>query len=140
MNKKLTRILLMCLAVLMTAACTDKPLPPEAEAFIEQYFPKSSVVLIEMGEEDDVQEYEVWLNDGTKIEFDMQGTWRRVSRKKSGVPSSLVPEAMRQYIKTNYPNNVITKFSKKDYGYKVELSDDMDLRFNKQYQFIEVVD
>ena len=75
-----------------------------------------------------------------RIEFDLQGNWKRVARKKSGVPLTLIPNTIQQYVKTNYPNDVVTKFSKKDYGFKLELSDDMDLRFNKQGQFIEVVD
>ena len=56
------------------------------------------------------------------------------------MPLTLIPNTIQQYVKTNYPNDVVTKFSKKDYGFKLELSDDMDLRFNKQGQFIEVVD
>jgi hypothetical protein len=89
---------------------------------------------------DGMAEFEVWLNDGTKIDFDLQGEWKTVARKKTGVPLTLIPQQLITFVNTNYPNNVITKFSRKDYGYKLELSDDMDLRFNKQYQFIEEVD
>jgi hypothetical protein len=35
---------------------------------------------------------------------------------------------------------VVSKLSRKPYGYKIELSNDMDLRFNLQGQFIEVID
>lgn len=44
------------------------------------------------------------------------------------------------YVKENYPGDVPTKFSKKPYGYKVELSDDMDLRFTHSGHFIEEID
>ena len=128
------------LALIMMMSCKDDSIPAQARAFIDQYFPKSSVVLVEMEDEDGVKEYCVWLNDGTKIEFDMQGSWKRVGRNKTGVPASLIPDAIKQYVKIHYPNDVVTKFSKKDYGYKLELSDDMDLRFDHRCQFIEVVD
>lgn len=128
------------LLVLMMMSCKDDSIPEQAKAFIDQYFPQSSVVLVEVGDENDVKEYSVWLNDGTKIEFDMQGSWRRVGRKKTGVPASLVPDAIKQYVQTHYPNDVVTKFSKKEYGYKLELSNDMDLRFNPQCQFLEEID
>lgn len=140
MNTKLTKTLLLCLALMATTACNDKPLPGKAQATIDSYFPKCSVVLVETETESGVEQCEVWLNDGTKIEFDMEGEWQRVSRKKSGVPASMIPPAIMEYIKKNYPRNIVTKLSKKDYGYKIELSDDMDLRFDRQFQFIEEID
>ena len=140
MKKGIDIIMLWCLTMLL-AACDDTKIPAHSKAFIDQFFPESSVVIVEMEEDGDgLEEYEVWLNDGTKIDFDLQGEWKTVARKKTGVPLTLIPQKLITFVNTNYPNNVITKFSRKDYGYKLELSDDMDLRFNKQYQFIEEVD
>ena len=96
--------------------------------------------LIVFDDDDDGKEYSVLLNDGTKVEFTMQGEWKRVSRKKTGVPSTLVPKPILQYVKTNYPEDVITKLSRKPYGFKIELSNDEDVRFNPQGQFIEKID
>ena len=73
----------------------------------------------------------------------MSPTCRRsvcVAGNKTGVPQTLIPRAIMQYVRTHYPQDVVTKFSKKDYGYKLELSDDMDLRFNHQCQFIGEID
>lgn len=140
MKKGIYIIMLWCLTMLL-AACDDTKIPARSKAFIDQFFPESSVVIVETEEDGDgLEEYEVWLNDGTKIDFDLQGEWKVVARKKTGVPLSLIPQQIKDFVKTKYPNNVITKFSRKDYGYKLELSDDMDLRFNKQYQFMEEVD
>lgn len=133
-------LIVWLLALVMMVSCEDVSVPVQATAFIDQYFPESSVVLVEIENDEGTREYSVWLNDGTKIEFDMQGNWKRVGRKKTGVPSILIPDTIMQYVKTHYPNNVVTKFSKKEYGYKLELSDDMDLRFNKQFQFIGEID
>jgi hypothetical protein len=133
-------LIVLLLALVMMVSCEDVSVPVQATAFIDQYFPESSVVLVEIENDEGTRAYSVWLNDGTKIEFDMQGDWKRVGRKKTGVPSILIPDTIMQYVKTHYPNNVVTKFSKKEYGYKLELSDDMDLRFNKQFQFIGEID
>lgn len=133
-------LIVWLLALVMMVSCEDVSVPVQATAFIDQYFPESSVVLVEIENDEGTREYSVWLNDGTKMEFDMQGNWKRVGRKKTGVPSILIPDTIMQYVKTHYPNNVVTKFSKKEYGYKLELSDDMDLRFNKQFQFIGEID
>ena len=119
----------------------DDKVPASSKAFIDQYFPEMTVVLVEMDDDDDGgKEYSVCLNDGTKIEFDLQGEWKRVGRKKTGVPSTLVPSAIWEYVKTHYPEDVITKVSKKPYGYKIELSNDEDMRFTPQGQFIEKID
>ena len=133
-------LIVWLLALVMMVSCEDVSVPVQATAFIDQYFPESSVVLVEIENDEGTREYSVWLNDGTKIEFDVQGNWKRVGRKKTGVPSILIPDTIMQYVKTHYPNDVVTKFSKKEYGYKLELSDDMDLRFNKQFQFIGEID
>jgi len=141
MRKRIRIAALWCLTMLLMTACVDEKVPPRSKAFIDQYFPHSSIVLVEMDDDDDDgKEYSVLLNDGTKVEFDLQGDWKRVSRKKTGVPSTLVPKPILQYVKTNYPEDVITKLSRKPYGFKIELSNDEDVRFNPQGQFIEKID
>ena len=132
-------VLMGCMAFFM--GCNEEAnIPVPAQEFIKEYFPKSTVVLVEMDADDEGKEYCAWLNDGTKVEFDLQGEWKRVSRNKTGVPSRLVPPVITEYVKTNYPQDIISKLSKKSYGYKIELSDDMDLRFDPQGNFIEEVD
>ena len=133
---------LVGLTLLTLTSCADQDIPVNSQHFIKQYFPGTSVVLVEIDDDDDDSEMEycVWLNDGTKVEFDMQGEWERVGRKKTGVPVKLIPPTIIQYVKANYPDNVVSKLSRKPYGYKIELSNDMDLRFNLQGQFIEVID
>jgi hypothetical protein len=150
MNNKAKRIskyawvivlsLIICHLTFGISACANQDTPPTAQAFIKKYFPHSSIVLVETDSDDEDTGYSVWLNDGSKIDFDLQGNWKRVARKKSGVPAILIPQDITQYVKTNYPEEVIFKLSKKPYGYKIELSNDMDLRFNSQCQFMEVVD
>ena len=132
-------VLMGCMAFFM--GCNEEAnIPVPAQEFIKEYFPKSTVVLVEMDADDEGKEYCAWLNDGTKVEFDLQGEWKRVSRNKTGVPSRLVPPVITEYVKMNYPQDIISKLSKKSYGYKIELSDDMDLRFDPQGNFIEEVD
>lgn len=107
-------LIVWLLALVMMVSCEDVSVPVQATAFIDQYFPESSVVLVEIENDEGTREYSVWLNDGTKIEFDVQGNWKRVGRKKTGVPSILIPDTIMQYVKTHYPNNVVTKFSKRN--------------------------
>ena len=61
----------------------------------------------------------MWLNDGTKIDFDLSDQWKRVNRKKTGVPAALIAPPIRQYLKATYPNEAVFKLSLKTYGYKI---------------------
>ena len=133
-------VALLCLTMLMLTSCADKKIPAGAQDFIKQYFPDTSVVLVEIDEEDDEMEYSVWLNDGTKVDFDMQGDWKRVARKKTGVPANLIPTPIAQYLKESHSEAAVFKLSKKDYGYKIELSTDIALKFNEQGQFLTMDD
>lgn len=137
----LIHVVTLCLTILLTTtSCTEIEVPPTAQTFISQYFKESSVVLVEKDEDDDGEEYSVWFNDGTKVDFDLQGTWKRVSRKKTGVPAVLIPEPIAQYAKTNYPNEAIFKLSRKTYGWKIELSNDVIVKFDPQGAFLEMDD
>lgn len=141
MRKRIWTAALWCLTMLLITACGEDKIPPRSKAFINQHFPHSSVVLVEIDDDDDDgKEYSVLLNDGTKVEFDMQGNWKRIGRNKTGVPSSLIPPAISQYLKIHFPEDVVTKLSKKPYGFKIELSNDMDVRFNPEGQFMEKID
>ena len=124
---------------LLLLSCVDNDVPQAARTFISQYFPDASIVLTE--QEDDGEEgYSVWLNDGTKIDFYLSDQWKRVNRKKTGVPAALIAPPIRQYLKATYPNEAVFKLSLKTYGYKISLSNDHDLKFNPQGQLIEIDD
>ena len=124
---------------LLLIACVEHDIPSSAKTFISQYFPESSVVLTEMGD-DENGEYSVWLNDGTKIDFEPSGQWKRVSRKRTGVPDSLIPSTIAQHIKANYPDEAVFMISRKSYGFKIMLSSDLDMKFDNQGHLLEVDD
>jgi len=123
--------------LLFFSSCVAHKVPQTAQAFIEKYFPDATIVLTEK-EEDGEEGYSVWLNDGTKIDFDLSNEWKRVNRKRTGVPEMLIPSAIQQYLKTNYPDEAVFKISRKTYGYKITLSNDHDLKFTPQGKLIEL--
>ena len=81
-------------------------------------------------------EYEVILKNGTKIEFTRQGEWKDVDCQTSEVPSSIVPTAIRNYVKTQFPNNFIVKIEVDHNSYDIELDNDFDLKFDKTGNFL----
>lgn len=133
------KILLLLLSViaLNVYANTDIPvtfaqLPQKAQQFIDKHF--SSVGFLSAKQDDG--EYEVMLKDGTKIDFTLQGDWKEVNCRVRAVPAAIVPTAIAQYVKTNFPNNIITKIEKKYNGYDIELETDLELKFDKNGKFL----
>lgn len=123
----------MCLLVSTAAFADDTPIPVEklpaaAKEFVQTNFPEAKIIYAEK----DWNSYECRLNDGTKIEINKKGSWKKVDRNLIAVPAALIPEPIQQYVTTNFPGCVVTKIDKERYGYDIELSNDIDLKFNYQ--------
>ena len=134
---------LMALMCLMSTSilADDTPIPVEqlpeaARTFVQANFKGQKIVYAEK----DWNSFECRLKDGTKIEFTKKGAWKKIDRKKDAVPAELVPEAIREYVKANFEDCTITKIDKERYGYDIELSNDIDLKFNYQGAFIGMDD
>ena len=130
-------LLLLSVIALNVHAFADIPvtfaqLPQKAQQFINKHF--SNVGFLSANQDDG--EYEVMLKDGTKIDFTLQGDWKEVDCHVTAVPAALIPTAIAQYVKTNFPNNIITKIEKKYNGYDIELETDLELKFDKSGKFL----
>jgi len=109
-------------------------LPSQAQQFITQHFPTASIVSVVIDE----GRYEVWLNNGTEIEFTMQGEWKEVDCHMTQVPNSIIPAKILEYVTAHYPNNFIVKIEKDYDGYDIELNNGLDLDFDYNGNLQEV--
>ncbi len=114
-------------------------LPAAAQNFIKTTFPKASIAYVEKDGYINPT-YEVLLSNNTKVEFDRRGQWDNVDTKTGAVPAQLIPTAIAKYVKANFAGNVITKIDKESYGYEIELSNDLELKFNKAGYLIDMDD
>ena len=132
----------VCMMVSNVALADDRPIPVEqlpasAKTFVTKNFQGKKILYAEK----DWNSYECRLDDGTKIEFTSKGDWKKVDcNRMSAVPTALVPAAIKQYVKSNYGNCMITKIDKERYGYDIELSNDLELKFNNQGALIGMDD
>ncbi|MBR4603107.1 MAG: PepSY-like domain-containing protein [Prevotella sp.] len=139
---RLLFIALLSMMVTSVAFADDKPIPVEklpaaARTFVDTNFPGKKILYAEK----DWNSYECRLDDGTKIDFTSKGEWKQVDcHGMSAVPAVLVPEAIKQYVETNFSNCMITKIDKERHGYDIELSNDLELRFNHQGALIGMDD
>lgn len=111
-------------------------LPATAKTFIQKTFPGQTIAYAQIDYDNFGKTYEVRLNNGTQVEFDTNGTWDKVDCYYSAVPANLVPTAIANYVKNHFAGSQIVKIDKERYGYEVELSNDLDLKFNKQGSLI----
>ena len=112
-------------------------LPEQAQATLKNDF-KTDVSNIEIDKKRGVvQEYEVRLMNGTKVDFDTLGVWTHIDvMPGKEVPNTLIPDTILNHIRANYPDVKISAIEKEPYGYEVELSNDMELKFDQNGGFI----
>ncbi len=115
-------------------------LPAAAKQFIAKNFPGKTIAYAEKDTEYMKTTYEVSLNDGTKIDFNGQGVWDKVDTHTTPVPAAIVPAAIQQYVSAHFRGQVITKVDKERHGYDIELSNGMDLKFNRGGAFMGIDD
>ena len=142
--KKLT-ILITLIVLSLSARADDRPigfneLPKEAQTFIHKHFANTRLSYATMDAEIHKTDYEVHLDNGTKLEFDGKGNWTEVANKTSQVPSSIVPEGIANYVKQNYPDTRIVKLERNTFRYDVELSNRLELEFDLNSRFLGIDD
>lgn len=140
-QKRLFLAALMCVIMSATTFASDRviavnQLPAAAQTFVDQTFPGANIMYAEI----DDGKYEVHLNDGTEINFDRKGNWDKVDCKLKAVPAHLIPAAIASNVETQFSGTVITKIDKERNGYEIELSNGLDLKFNRQGLLIEIDD
>lgn len=145
---KTSKFFLVALIAMMTTSVNSfaddmmipvEQLPAAAKTFIKQHFPQQGIAYAQ--KDGFVRPtFEARLNNGTEIDFDTNGNWDKVDCKLTAVPAELIPEAIANYVKANFPGNAITKIDKERHGFDIELDNDLDLKFNKSGQFFGMDD
>ncbi len=138
-------ILTTLLAITGIISCKDSiitadRLPDAARSFINEYFAENTISYIKKDRGLANISYEVVLQDGTEIEFDKSGNWDSIDCKRNAVPAGLVPDAISEYVQVNFPGQLIVKIDREAFGYEIELSSDLELKFDKNGKMLEIDD
>ena len=133
--------------VLMSATCDAREttisvnkLPKAAQNMIANNFKGKKVTRVKKDVEANFVDFDVVLNDGTKLEFDNNGQWTEVDCKPSTVPAAVVPAAIAKYVKAQYPNARIVQIERDSRGYEIDLSNGLDISFDKQFNVVKTDD
>lgn len=141
-SMKFMLVALVCLLVSTVSYADGRVIPvtqlPEgAKTFVATHFPGKKIFYAQK----DGRKYEVRLDDGTEIDFDRKGVWDKVDcHDFQAVPATIIPAPIAAYVKTNFSTIFITKIDKERYGYSIELSNDIELKFDKLGNLIGVDD
>ena len=124
-------------------AGNDKPinvkeLPAKAQTLLSKHFKGQKVMLATIESGVVSRSYDVVLRNGTKLEFDKKGNLTEIDCKQGFVPSQLIPQPIKNYLKENYRGETVRKIELNKKEYEVELTNGIDLTFNKHFQLIDI--
>ena len=146
--KRIMRILMIAICCMMSFnivanAGNDKPinvkeLPAKAQTLLSKHFKGQKVMLATIESGVVSKSYDVVLRNGTKLEFDKKGNLTEIDCKQGIMPSQLIPQAIKNYLKENYRGEAVRKIEWNKKEYEVELTNGIDLTFNKHFQLIDI--
>ena len=146
--KKFFRILMIAICCMVSCnmvanAGNDKPisvkaLPAKAQTLLTKHFSNQKVVLATIESNVIGKNYDVVLKNGTKLEFDKKGNLTEIDCKQGTVPTQFIPQAIKNYLKANYARQSVKKIEMNKNEYEVELTNGLDLTFNKHFQLIDI--
>jgi hypothetical protein len=145
MKKMIFAVLFAACSILNACATKDKvitfdQLPASAQATVLQYFTAADIAYVTLDQEILGKQYEVRFNDGKTMEFEKDGSLRSVDYKLEQVPDALVPEQVRQQVAASFPQAFIVEWGKDDWGWKAELNNKLDVKFNSKLEMIGIDD
>ena len=145
--KKLFTLLVVTLLTGVGVAFADNDkaidfnqLPEKAQKFIKTHFPNYEISYAKEDADFFYSEYEVMLVNGTKLEFTSSGDWKDVESRVGEVPAAIVPKQIKEYVGKKYPDAKILKIDRENANYDIELSNRLELTFDKKYRLIDIDD
>ncbi len=130
---------IVCLALPLSARKKSKKivLPQTAVEFINTHYQGEKISRIEWDTDNTPAKYEVKLANGDEITFDSNGEWKEVETdNKTMIPRTLLPDTIYKYVAFKYPKLNIVEAKKNTVGYRVEISNGVELIFSSTGKFI----
>ena len=133
------RFLLLIAATLTFSAAsaqdskvTFNDLPADAINFVRQHFLIDHIASVWKDTDYNDEEYTVIFRDGLEIEFNGNGDCK--------VPDHVVPEKILAHVRATFPFESIKEVSRNltKKRYEAELTDDQELKFDENFNFIGV--
>lgn len=121
-----------------TASATERMvsfnnLPQKAKTFISTHFAELTFSYAKYDTDITDHDYEVVFTDGTKIDFNRRGEWRKVECSRSTtMPQAILPQGIVEYIDSTHPNIKIEEVERERKGFQVSLTNDVEIVFDQR--------
>lgn len=146
MKKILVTAALLFAGITVSRADNDRPitleqLPAAAQTFLKTHFADLTLAYAVEDPKFVGSEYEVTYTDRTEVDFRSNGEWSSVERRYAAVPASVVPTQISDYVaKSSFPNQYIKKIERDAYTWEIELSNGIEIKFDKEFRVIDIDD
>ena len=114
--------------------------PDDAINFVREHFLVDHIASVWKDTDYNDEEYTVIFRDGLEIEFNGNGDWKELKARHGKVPDHVVPEKILAHVSATFPFESIKEVSRNltKKRYKAELTDDQELKFDENFNFIGV--
>lgn len=143
--KKIATVLISLALFAFSALADDRPidyeqLPSAAKTFIQSDFPSLQISFITKDPDLVDTTYDVHFSNGLIVEFNSKGEWKEISCNTEAIADKYVPEKILSTISKRWPSAEVRKIERYRQGYELELSNRLELKFNKQCKLVEIDD
>lgn len=124
-KKTLLSLIFMAFSLYADVIISPNSLPENIKSFIATHF-KAQIGLAQM----DTKSYEIYLTDGTELEFDIMGNWKEIESKINPISFLILPTNIASIIQSQYPKALLMEVELKISYYKVKLSNRMKIKID----------
>ena len=119
---------------------TFNDLPADAINFVREHFLVDHIASVWKDTDYNDEEYTVIFRDGLEIEFNGNGDWKELKARHGKVPDHVVPEKILAHVSATFPFESIKEVSRNltKKRYEAELTDEQELKFDENFNFIGV--
>lgn len=111
--------------------------PKKIKDFVTKHFPTNKISSVKQDKEFTKVEYEVKLDNGTELKFDKNFTVTDIE-SPIVLPNTVIPQKIREYVASKYPNAKVTDWEKERNKQKIELDNDLKLYFDLKGIFLRI--
>ena len=143
--KRIIALILSLSVFALSAKSDDKPidyeqLPAAARAFIQSDFPALSISFITRDADLLDTTYDVHFTNGLKLEFNSKGEWKEISNATALIDTKYIPKEILASIASRWPDAGIKKIERYRQGYEIELTNRLELKYDKHFRLVEIDD
>ena len=80
------------------------------------------------------------FTNGLEIEFNSKGEWKEISCASSSIDNKYIPRQIIEAVASRWPGEKFKKIERYKYSYEVELTNSLELKFDKKFRLTEIDD